>query len=85
MTIKNRLLVEYVSSNSPWNCCSKIHTRVSILNKELTDKQIIELVILAGFDGQQIRVTNRTKQLAEGDKYNYYHIYDVETLCDSSD
>lgn len=86
MIINNRLLVEYICGYSPWDCCTKTYSRVSILNKELTDEQVIELIELAGLGcGQTVRIINKTKTLADNDKFNYFYIYNVETLCDSSD
>lgn len=44
------------------------------------------MIELAGLGcGQTVRIINKTKTLADNDKFNYFYIYNVETLCDSSD
>lgn len=84
MKINNRLLVEFVSGSTPWNCCTVHVLRISSLIAK-TDKELILLANMAGFSGQGERVLRRWTEKAEDNDCNLFHCAEVEILCDSGD
>jgi len=81
--MNTRLSVTLDSGRTPFNCYCEHSWTVKRFNAPLTDDEIYTLVKMAGFYGQNFRITYRTTENV--DAHNKFFVYRVETSTDSSD
>lgn len=81
--MNTRLSVTLDSGHTPYNCYCEHGWTVKRFNAPLTDDEIYTLVKMAGFYGQDFRITQRTTEKV--DSYNKFFVYHVDTATDSGD